>query len=224
MEQLITKLIRDFEDGFVNRRQLIQNLAIACTAAMGGKAAAQTPAGQSGAKDSPFKTAELDHISYQVNDYRVTRDFYADLMGMEVKNDNGKTQCELYFGTSMLLARNHFRPRNADGAGAAPPAAAATPPAAPAASAAGAGGGTGRGNRPPVTSLVDHIAYRIYDWDTDQVKEELLRRKLLTDAAKPDTGGGIPGYSSFHVSDPDGFNLQISGWAGPKDSVSKKKA
>ena len=107
VEQIIAKLIRDFEDGFVNRRQLIQNLAIACTAAMSGKALAQTPAGQSaGTKSSPFKTVDLDHISYQVTDYRVTRDFYADLMGMDVKNDNGKTQCELYFGNSMLLARN----------------------------------------------------------------------------------------------------------------------
>jgi hypothetical protein len=49
-----------------------------------------------------------------------------------------------------------------------------------------------------------------------------MRRKLLTENARPDTGGGIPGYSSFHVSDPDGFNLQIGGWAGPKDSVTKK--
>ena len=55
-----------------------------------------------------------------------------------------------------------------------------------------------------------------------QVREELLRRKLMKDTTKPDTGGGIPGYSSFHVSDPDGYNLQISGWAGPKDSVNKK--
>ena len=125
---------------------------------------------------------------------------------MEVKNDNAKTQCELYFGSSMLLARNH-RPRGADEASSTAPAAAA-PPA---------------GNRPAPTSLVDHIAYRIYNWDTDQVREELLRRKLLTENARPDTGGGIPGYSSFHVSDPDGFNLQISGWAGPKDSVTKKK-
>jgi len=89
MEPIIAKILRDFEDGFVNRRQLIQNLALAFSAAMGGKALAQTPAGQSaGAKDSPFKTVDLDHISYQVTDYRVTRDFYADLMGMEVKNDN----------------------------------------------------------------------------------------------------------------------------------------
>jgi catechol 2,3-dioxygenase-like lactoylglutathione lyase family enzyme len=214
MEQIITKLLRDFEDGFVNRRQLIQNLALAFSAALGGKAYAQTPAGQpAGAPDSPFKTIELDHISYQVNDYRVTRDFYAGLMGMEVKNDNGKTQCELYFGSSMLLARNHFRPRGGETAGSTPPAA-VTPPAAATPQA---------GNRPVPTSLVDHIAYRIYNWDTDQVREELTRRKLLTENARPDTGGGISGYSSFHVSDPDGFNLQISGLAGPRDSVTKKK-
>ncbi len=207
MEQIITKLLRDFEDGFLNRRQLIQNLGLAFTAAL-GVSSAQTPAGQpAGAPDSPFKTVELDHISYQVNDYRVTRDFYADLMGMEVKNDNGKTQCELYFGNSMLLARNHFRPRGGEAAGATPPAV-ATPPA---------------GNRPAPTSLVDHISYRIYNWDTDQVRDELMRRKLLKESTKPDTGGGIPGYSSYHVSDPDGFNLQISGWAGPKDSVTRKK-
>ncbi len=194
----------------MNRRQLVQNLGLAFAAAVGGKAYAQTPAGKpAGAPDSPFKTVDLDHISYQVKDYRVTRDFYAELMGMEVKNDNGKTQCELYFGSSMLLARNHFRPRGGEGAGATP-----APAAAPALQANG---------RPAPTSLVDHIAYRIYNWDTDQVREELLRRKLMAETTKPDTGGGIPGYSSFHVTDPDGFNLQISGYAGPKDSVSKKK-
>ena len=140
----------------------------------------------------------------------MTRDFYAGLMGMEVKNDTGK-QCELYFGNSMLLARNRRRPGEEAGAAAAAPAAPA-PSAAPQA-----------GRRPAPTSLVDHIAYRIYNWDTDQVREELMRRKLLAENVRPDTGGGIPGYSSFHVSDPDGFNLQISGWAGPKDSVTKKK-
>jgi hypothetical protein len=84
-------------------RQLIRNLALAFSVAVGGKALAQTPAGQSaGSRNSPFKTVDLDHISYQVTDYRVTRDFYAGLMGIEVKNDNGTTQCELYFGNSML--------------------------------------------------------------------------------------------------------------------------
>ena len=134
----------------------------------------------------------------------MTRDFYADLMGMEVKNDNGKTRCVRQLHTA---GAESFRPRGGETAGATPPAA-ATPPA---------------GNRPAPGSLVDHIAYRIYNWDTEQVREELMRRKLLTENSRPDTGGGIPGYSSFHVSDPDGYNLQISGWAGPKDSVTKKK-
>ena len=118
MEQIIAKLLRDFEDGFLNRRQLIQNLGIAFTAALGGRAYAQTPAGNpAGTKDSPFKTVELDHISYQVNDYRVTRDFYADLMGMEVKNDNGKTRCVRQLHTA---GAESFRPRGGETAGATP--------------------------------------------------------------------------------------------------------
>jgi catechol 2,3-dioxygenase-like lactoylglutathione lyase family enzyme len=173
MENLIAKLLRDFEDGFLNRRQLIQSLAVAATAAGASRAYAQTPAGAaaagastSAAHSPAFKTIELDHVSYQVKDYRVTRDFYAGLMGMEVANDNGKNQCELRFANSMVIARNRRQP---SGDSTAP---------APAA-----------GGRPQPTSLVDHIAYRVYNWD----------------------------------SDPDGFNLQISGWAGPNDSVNKKK-
>jgi len=207
MEQLIAKLLGDFEKGFLDRRQLIRSLALfASGAAAPALALAQNPtpsAPVAPAKAPAFKTMELDHISYQVKDYRVTRDFYADLMGMEVANDNGKTQCELRFGNSMLLARNHFRPR---GGGEAPAAAPATLP----------------NGRPAPTSLVDHISYRIYSWDTDQIREELVRRGLAKSDLRSDVGGG-PNYSSFHVSDPDGFNLQISGWAGPNDSVNKKK-
>jgi catechol 2,3-dioxygenase-like lactoylglutathione lyase family enzyme len=201
MEHIIAKLLRDFESGFMNRRQLIQSLALAATAALpGGVALAQSP---TAAPHGPaFKTVELDHISYQVKDYRVTRDFYADLMGMEVANDNGRNQCELKFGNSILLARNRRQPA---AEGAAPPSGA--PPAAA---------------RPTPTSLVDHLAYRVHNWDTDQVREELVRRGLAKTTLRPDTGGG-PNYSSFHVSDPDGFNLQISGWAGPNDSVNTKK-
>ena len=209
MKHIIAKLLQDFESGFMNRRQLIENLAIAGSAAMAlaGSAEAQATGAAAVPRRSAFKTVELDHISYQVNDYRATRDFYADLMGMEVKNDNGKNQCELWFGNNMLLARNKFRPQ--EGA----------PPVAPPAGGPPAGG---RGARRPATSLVDHLSYRIYSWDTDQVKDELMRRKLLTDTSRPDTNGG-PNYSSFHVDDPDGFNLQISGWAGPKDSTNQKK-
>lgn len=49
---------------------------------------------------------------------------------------------------------------------------------------------------------VDHIAYTIEDWDKDKVKAELDRRGLNP---RVDT------ENSFHVKDPDGFDLQISG-------------
>jgi len=127
---------------------------------------------------------ELDHVSYQVRDYRRTRDFYSGLLGMTVERDTGN-QCELHFGNSMIIARNHA-------------------------------GATGRALAP----RVDHVAYRIADWNTDRVKAELERRRLQP---RLDTGIPVapPHFASFHVSDPDGFDLQISGTTRPGDSLYK---
>jgi len=176
MENIIAQLLQDFEHGKMSRRQLIQSLAMAATAA----SATAVPGLAAPAPDG-FKTLALDHISYQVANYKKTRDFYADLMGMTLSDDNGSNQCQLHFGNAMLIARN--RPSSAS------------------------------------ASRVDHIAYRIENWNTDKVKAELERRGL-----KPrlDTGGGSPpNYSSFHVNDPDGFDLQISGVPAPGDSQYK---
>lgn len=52
------------------------------------------------------------------------------------------------------------------------------------------------------TPKVDHIAYTIETWDKDRVKAELDRRGLNP---RVDT------ENSFHVKDPDGFDVQISG-------------
>jgi catechol 2,3-dioxygenase-like lactoylglutathione lyase family enzyme len=49
---------------------------------------------------------------------------------------------------------------------------------------------------------VDHIAYTIDTWNKADVEAELKRRGLTP---RPDT------EDSFHVKDPDGFDLQISG-------------
>jgi catechol-2,3-dioxygenase len=161
MEYLIAKLLQDFEDGRLTRRQLIQTLAFGATAASVASAAADAAAA-----DAPaFKAIAVNHISYQVADYTKTRDFYASLLGMKVTQDNG-SQCYLTFGDhgSWLLARN-ARAGNA-------------------------------------TPKVDHIAYTIETWDQNKVKAELDRRGLNP---RVDT------ENSFHVKDPDGFDLQISG-------------
>jgi len=56
----------------------------------------------------------------------------------------------------------------------------------------------GRGTATP--PRVDHLAYTIENWDRKAVESELKRRGL---DPRPDE------ETSFHVKDPDGFDLQI---------------
>jgi catechol 2,3-dioxygenase-like lactoylglutathione lyase family enzyme len=158
MEHLIGKLLLDFEQGRMDRRQLIRSIAVAA-------AAVAAPAAAEG---KGFQAVAVNHISYVAADYAKTRDFYADLLGMKISHDDGK-QCYMSFGDTFLL------PRNAR---------------------------TGGKQAPQVPPLVNHIAYTIDNWDKKQVEEELTRRGLKP---RPDTD------DSFHVKDPDGYDLQISG-------------
>lgn len=174
MENVIGKLLDDFERGRMTRRQLIASIAVVAAATVGGTAmvgeargaasiSGTTAAAAQGAKG--FRGVAVNHISYQVNDYARTRDFYADLLGMRVVKDTG-TQCNLILGdTDTFLI-----PRNAP--------AGVTPP------------------------RIDHVAYTIENWDKNAVEGELKRRGLNP---TPDT------ENSFHVKDPNGFDVQICG-------------
>ena len=160
MEHLVTKLLEDFEHGRMNRRQLIQSLALAATAA-----AAVGTAVPAAAEQKKFKAVSVNHISYQVADYAKTRDFYADLFSLKVVADTGKQCCLVLNDSNTFII-----PRNAP--------ADVTPP------------------------RIDHIAYTIAGWDKSEVGAELERRGLQP---KPDSD------NSFHVKDPNGFDLQICG-------------
>ena len=99
MERIIAKLVREFEQGKLNRRQLIQNLTVAASAV----AVASVPA--AAAEGNVIRATNINHVSYQVTDYARSRDFYAGLLGMTVSDDNGK-QCRLSFGNNILIVRN----------------------------------------------------------------------------------------------------------------------
>ena len=101
MEHIIAKLVHEFEQGKLTRRQLIQNLTLTATAA---SAIQGVPA--AAAESKVLNATNINHVSYQVTDYARTRDFYAGLFGMKVTNDDGKTQCRLTFGDNILIARN----------------------------------------------------------------------------------------------------------------------
>jgi catechol 2,3-dioxygenase-like lactoylglutathione lyase family enzyme len=66
--------------------------------------------------------------------------------------------------------------------------------------------------RPTDAPRIDHLAFSIENWDTEKVKAELERRGLKPRPA-PGGAGDTPNYMSFHVADPDGLEIQISGIA-----------
>lgn len=179
MEATIATLIKDFENGHMDRRQLIKSLA---ALALAGPALAPAPAAAQAA--APWKTVHLDHISYSVNDYKKSAEWYSNLMGWQIANDNGKNQATLRIGNvGEIIIRNSRRPEGAPA------------PAAPA----------GQPPRPPVTGVINHISYGIEPWDTAGVKAELTRRGLNP---REDMVGAD--FKSYHVLDPDGWDLQIS--------------
>jgi catechol 2,3-dioxygenase-like lactoylglutathione lyase family enzyme len=209
MEQLIDNLLREFEHGGMTRRQLIQSLALAAAAAAPGatllaQGAQKAPSMIPAAKDAaPWKTVWLDHISYAVSDYRRSAAFYRDLMGWEVKTDEGSRQATLKIGDiGEIIIRNNRQ------GGDAAPTTASTSGSTPAGNATAANTGGQRGNaqpRPPLTGVINHVSWGVSPWDTDKVKAELERRGLNP---RPDMVG--PNFKSFHVFDPDGWDLQIS--------------
>ena len=200
MESVVAALLRDFESGKLTRRQLVQTLALMTVGSPVASAVAQnmatTPAKPAG---TPWKTVWLDHISFQVTDYKKSVDFYTDLMGWKVLNDTGTQAAVDINGIGGIIIRNRRRPADA-GTGTRPD------------SATGAGSGAvAQPSRPPVTAVVDHISWGIEPWDTETVRAELLKRGLTP---REDTGNRgsmeTSSFKSFHVKDPDGWDLQIS--------------
>ncbi len=181
MEHIIAKLLHEFEHGRLSRRELIQSLAATAASSM-----ATSPAAAAPPQGRIFKATAINHVSYQVADYRKSRDFYAGLFAMKVTEDTdlgqpGATagECELVFGNNILIPReNHLGFQPSPG-------------------------------QPSGTPRVDHIAYTIAGWDTDKsvkpaLKAELERRGLKVREA-------AVGGSSFIVTDPDGFPVQMGG-------------
>ena len=207
MDKFIAKLLKDFEDKKLSRRQLVHTIKVAAATYAAGEGAAQAAPANNG-----FKTIAVNHISYRCPDYTIARDFYQHLMGMGVVEDSGR-QCSMPFGQAgtFLLPRGYpTPPANYTASGTV-----STP--APQRGAQVAVGNGGRGNatagarganpnrgsnQPPQSQArIDHIAFTCKNWDKARVKSILESWGLY-----PTEDG-----DSYHVRDPFGFNLQISG-------------
>ncbi|HTE45745.1 MAG TPA: VOC family protein [Gemmatimonadaceae bacterium] len=167
-----------------------------------GRPAEGTPACDTTPAKAPFaptgwKTVALDHFSMQTVDYKKEAAYYATLMNWKVRSDDGK-QAVLDIGDigTVVIRGGYVAP---------PPPAPRTPTAADsAAGRAGRGGGRG-GPRTPVEAVWDSFSWQIAPWDAKKVEAELKKRGL-----NPVADNDGKGYESFHVKDPDGFDVQIS--------------
>jgi catechol 2,3-dioxygenase-like lactoylglutathione lyase family enzyme len=228
MEVLINKLINEFEKGKLSRRLLIETLAVTAMTIYSADSAVASEAIAAAGVPEPDRvhldTLIVNHISYVIGgpspDYRKARDFYSDLMGMHVVNDRPDAtnpqygQCNLAFyakdetpmgqpkGTpSPFIIARCYNPQAQRGGNRGNANAGATGQAAQ-----GQRGGQQQQQQSQVQ--IDHIAYTIADWDARKVLEELKRRGLHQNGM-PEPQVDTP--NSFHVVDPHGYDLQISG-------------
>src|SRR4051812_2063037 len=170
----------------------------------------KTPASAKLPAPAPFEptgweTLYLDHISFEVPDFRRSAAFYQALLGWEVRPGNG-SQASVQIGDigGAIIRGNAAARAAARGTGGDAPAAAPAPP--PAAPANG------------VTAAIGHISFGIENWDTERVRAELKKRDVVyvnrdgQREPRPDMTGTL---ESFHVPDAMGWDLQIGNKIAP---------
>ncbi|HEX5217256.1 MAG TPA: VOC family protein [Vicinamibacterales bacterium] len=230
MSDALTKLFSDFDRSLLSRRRLLQALGAAAVVrpvsmfAQGqcGGARAGTPECDTTPAKAPFaatgwQTVWLDYFSMQVADYQKEAAYFATLMNWPIRSDDGK-QALLDIGDigGLLIRGGYTPPSPPAGASAGAPARGNAAGAAAAAGGAAGGGaagsgapgggrGGGGGGRGPRMATFDSFCFGIAPWDTKKVEAELKARGLNPIA---DHRGND--FQSFHVKDPNGWDLQLS--------------
>jgi catechol 2,3-dioxygenase-like lactoylglutathione lyase family enzyme len=145
--------------------------------AANGKTAATAPF-----EPTNWRTVWLDHISFEVPNYKESVAFYVALLGWKAGTDEGsQNQCEIGDVGDIIIRR-------------------------------GGGGNRGAGpNQGPRTAGIGHISFGITPFDPDTVKAELEKRGLTARVDTGGRGDiHTASYKSYHTTTPNGFDLQIS--------------
>jgi catechol 2,3-dioxygenase-like lactoylglutathione lyase family enzyme len=183
MQGFVATKLNEFEQGKISRRKLIETLTLAATTLYAGSAEAK-PAGE-----PALKVALVNHISYTCPNFKQAGDWYSkvfnlDQVGLkdtEVTLPFGKKGEKPYGVTAKDVPLTFIICRTRD----------LNAPAA-----------NGQA-RPQSQAVVNHIAFTIADYDRAKVLAELKRMGF--DNPRED------GEHSFHIADPFGYDVQISG-------------
>ena len=182
MQGFVATKLHEFEQGKISRRKLIETLTLAATTLFAAE-------GDGAAAPEGLKAALVNHISYTCPNFKQAGDWYSkvfnfDQVGLkdtEVTLPFGKKGEKPYNVTAKDVPLTFIICRTRD---------LNAPPA------------NGQ-PRPRSQAVVNHIAYTIADYDRDKVLAELKRMGF--DNPRED------GEHSFHIADPFGYDVQISG-------------
>ena len=95
MQDLIDRLVDDYDRGGLSRRQLIAGLTAAATAAiLPGRAGAQSTTAPAAPPKTPptFHAVDLNHIALRVTDIPRSKAFYEKHLGLEMSSQS-RTSC-----------------------------------------------------------------------------------------------------------------------------------
>ena len=190
MQAFFATKLDDYTKGKISRRQLLESLTVAAaaTAAASGANAAPAP-------NRALKAALVNHISYQCPDFHRVADWYSRVFNMEqVTYASEPTQIGMPFGrrnqkplgvTADDVPTSYIVLRTRDPNGTAADKSASA--------------------RPRSRATIEHVAYTVADFDRDRARAELQALGVQNIR-----NGGL---YSLHMTDPFGYDIQLSGVA-----------
>ncbi len=190
MKAFVASKLNEYTNGKISRRQLLETLTVAAaaTAATGGAQAAPAP-------NRALKAALVNHISYQCPDFKRVADWYSRVFNMEqVTYASEPTQIGMPFGrrnqkplgvTADDVPTSYIVVRTRNPAGTAADKSAVA--------------------RPRSRATIEHVAYTVADFDRNRARAQLqaLGVQNIRDG----------GLYSLHMTDPFGYDIQLSGVA-----------
>ncbi len=102
MESIISDLVSRFENGSLNRRDLVRGLAVLAASGTAAAAAAQ--------ENIDFKAANIDHVSLHVADLQRSVDFYRRMFGFSVVSEDRPQRIVRLGNAKVLVSLNDGSP------------------------------------------------------------------------------------------------------------------
>lgn len=206
MSTELSRLLEAFDRNHLSRRQLLGVLgALSLTPASGLAAAVRTPK-RGGWIDGPpplpfeptgWKTVLLDRLSCRVENYEKEAAFYSALMNWGVRQDSG-SEAVLDIGDwGGILIRGGYRSSESQ--------VQAQRAEYDRSVAEARTRGIELGPFVPRNTVFDGICWGIEPWDARAV-EAALKARGFSPVAENHGGG----FESFHIKDPDGFDVHLS--------------